>query len=219
MNWLALNWQLLAQLSLRHLIIAGTATIAALAVALPLGRAAFRFPRIGGALLSGFSLLYAVPSLPLLIIIPGILAIPLRSSLTLVIVLAIYGVALLVRSVADGFSSVDPVVRDAAIALGNSPRSIFWSVDLPLATPVILAGLRVAAVSTIGLVTIGALIGVSSLGTLLTDGFQRGIVEEVAAGTIATMLLALLVDGVIVGIGSLLTPWNRRRHRGSRAAA
>jgi osmoprotectant transport system permease protein len=91
---------------------------------------------------------------------------------------------------------------------------VFWRVDLPLAVPVLLAGVRVVAVSTVSLVTIGALIGVPSLGTLLTDGFQRGIPAEVATGVIATMLLALFFDAVLVTAGRILTPWTvSRRER------
>jgi osmoprotectant transport system permease protein len=129
----------------------------------------------------------------------------------MVIALSVYGVALLVRTAEDAFTSVDPEVRDAAIAMGESPRSVFWRVDLPLSLPVLISGIRVVAVSTIALVTIGALIGVSGLGTLLTDGFQRGIMAEVVTGVVATMLLAVIVDGLILGLGRLLTPWRRNR--------
>jgi osmoprotectant transport system permease protein len=129
----------------------------------------------------------------------------------MIIALSIYGVALLVRSAEDAFASVDPQVRDAAIAVGNSPRSVFWRVDLPLAIPVLISGIRVVTVSTIALVTIGALIGVSGLGTLLTDGFQRGIVAEVATGVVATIVLALLLDGLLLIVERLLTPWTRSR--------
>ena len=92
--------------------------------------------------------------------------------------------------------------------------------DLPLAIPVLLSGIRVVAVSTIGLVTIGALIGVPSLGTLLTDGFQRGIVAEVVTGVVATVLLALALDAVLLAVGRALTPWTRlrRSRRMGRAA-
>jgi osmoprotectant transport system permease protein len=147
----------------------------------------------------------------MLIVIPLIFGTPLRSNATMVIALSVYGVALLVRTAEDAFTSVDPEVRDAAIAMGESPRSVFWRVDLPLALPVLISGIRVVAVSTIALVTIGALIGVSGLGTLLTDGFQRGIMAEVVTGVVATMLLAVIVDGLILGLGRLLTPWRRNR--------
>lgn len=213
MNWLTANWQQVLELTRDHLLLSVPAILISVLVAVPIGRLAYRRPRIGGPLLGAATLLYAIPALPLLIIIPAILGIPLRSQATMIIALSVYGVALLVRTAADAFSSVDPRVRDAAIAIGNSPRSVFWRVDLPLAIPVLLSGIRVVTVSTIGLVTIGALIGVPSLGSLLTDGFQRGIAAEVATGVIATVLLALLLDAALLALGRLVTPWTRSRRR------
>lgn len=209
MTWLTNNWEQVVQLSIGHLLLTVPSVIISLVVALPLGRLAFRRPRLGGPLLSTATLLYAVPALPLLIVIPVLLGIPLRSPATMIVALSVYGVALLVRSVADGFRAVDREVRDAAVAVGHSVTSVLWRVDLPLATPVILAGLRVVTVSTVGLVTIGALIGVPSLGTLLTDGFQRGIVAEVATGVALTVALALVLDGLLLLAGRVLTPWTR----------
>lgn len=211
MTWLRHNWLWLIELTWAHLLLSVPAIALSVLVAVPLGRFAFKRPRIGGPLLSAASLLYAVPALPLLIVIPVVFGVPLRSSATMIIALTIYGVALLVRTAADAFGSVDPGVRQAAIAVGHSPRSVFWRVDLPLAVPVLISGIRVTTVATIGLVTIGALIGVSSLGTLLTDGFQRGLTSEVTIGILATVALALILDGLVIAVGRLLTPWEHSR--------
>lgn len=214
MKWLSLNWPQVVELTRDHLLLSAPAILLSVLLAVPIGRLAQQRPRLGGPLLGAASLLYAIPALPLLIIIPVIFGIPLRSPATMIIALTVYGLALLVRTAADAFGSVDPRVREAAVAVGHSPRSVFWRVDLPLAVPVLLAGVRVVAVSTVSLVTIGALIGVPSLGTLLTDGFQRGIPAEVATGVIATMLLALFFDAVLVTAGRILTPWTvSRRER------
>ncbi len=207
MSWLTANWPWVVSLLWDHLVLALPAIALSIIIAVPIGRFAYRHPRIGGPLLEASTLLYAIPALPLLIIIPAIVGTALRSATTMVVALSVYGVALLVRSAADAFSSVDASVRDAAIAIGHSPRSVLWRVDLPLSIPVLLAGVRVVTVSTISLVTIGALIGVSNLGTLLTDGFQRGITAEVATGIIVTMLLALLLDTLLLLLGRVLTPW------------
>jgi osmoprotectant transport system permease protein len=214
LKWLSLNWPQVVELTRDHLLLSAPAILLSVLLAVPVGRLAQQRPRLGGPLLGAASLLYAIPALPLLIIIPVIFGIPLRSPATMIIALTVYGLALLVRTAADAFGSVDPRVREAAVAVGHSPRSVFWRVDLPLAVPVLLAGVRVVAVSTVSLVTIGALIGVPSLGTLLTDGFQRGIPAEVATGVIATMLLALFFDAVLVTAGRILTPWTvSRRER------
>ena len=211
MTWVSSNLDQLLALALNHVALALPAIIVAVVVAVPIGLLASRKPKIGRPLLSAATVLYAVPALPMLIVIPLIFGTPLRSNATMVIALSVYGVALLVRTAEDAFTSVDPEVRDAAIAMGESPRSVFWRVDLPLSLPVLISGIRVVAVSTIALVTIGALIGVSGLGTLLTDGFQRGIMAEVVTGVVATMLLAVIVDGLILILGRLLTPWRRNR--------
>ncbi|WP_102160176.1 ABC transporter permease [Zhihengliuella halotolerans] len=209
MTWLSHAWGWVLELTWAHLWLSLPAILLSAAIAVPVGRLAFRRPRLGGPLLSGASLLYAIPALPLLIIVPAIFGVPLRSSATIVIALTIYGAALMVRTAADAFASVDPHVRQAALAVGHSPRELFWKVDLPLAVPVLVAGLRVVTVSTVGLVTIGALIGVPSLGTLFTDGFQRGIVAEVVTGLVATVVVALVLDALCLLAGRALTPWRR----------
>lgn len=210
MNWLAQNWPQVFALAWDHVLLSLPAIALAVIISVPIGRFSFRRRRVGGALTSVATLLYAIPALPMLIVVPAIAGVPLRSAANMVITLTLYGVALLVRSAADGFASVDAGVRDSSRAIGFSPLGLFWRVDLPLALPVILAGVRVVAVSTISLVTIGALIGVSSLGTLLTDGFQRGIVSEVMTGIVATVVLALAVDGALLLVGRALTPWHRK---------
>lgn len=211
MKWLLGNWQQVWELTVDHLLLSLPAILLALVIAVPIGRLAYKRPRVGSPLLSVATLAYAIPALPLLIIVPALIGTPLRSWQNMVVVLTVYGVALLVRTAADAFTSVDPALRDAAIAVGYSRSGLFWRVDLPLAIPVLISGIRVVTVSTISLVTIGALIGVSSLGSLLTDGFQRGIVAEVWTGVVATVVLALLLDAIVLGIGRVLTPWARRQ--------
>ncbi len=209
MKWLINNWEHVLDLLIQHLALSIPAVLIAVLVAVPIGRLAFKRPRIGEPILSASTLLYAIPSLPLLVIIPAVLGLSPRSPWVMVIALSLYGVALLVRSAADGFASVDRTVRQGAIAVGHSPMSVFWRVDLPLSLPVLIPGIRVVTVSTISLVTIGALIGVPSLGSLLTDGFQRGILASVLTGILTTMALALTLDLLLQLAERLLTPWTR----------
>ncbi len=209
MTWLSSNWGLIGSLTLAHLWIALPAIALSVLISVPIARWA-AFSRRGGWVLSALSALYAVPSLPLLIVIPVIVGVALRSPANMVIVLTLYGVAVLVRQVAEGFRAIPRATLQAANACGYSLPRRFVEVELPLATPVIVAGTRVVATSTVSLVTVGAFIGVRSLGTLFTDGFQRGIIAEVVAGLVATVLLALVIDALIQGIGWALTPWTRR---------
>lgn len=215
MTWLKNNWIDVLDLTIAHLALCLPALFLSLFIALPLGRLAFSRPRLGRPLLGTAALLYTVPALPLLILIPLLVGTPLRSALTMILALTVYGVALLVRSIADAFASVDNHVRAGAIASGHSRFSLFWQVDMPLATPVILAGLRVVASSTMGLVTIGALVGIPSLGTLITDGFQRNITAEVLTGVFATVILALLIDATLLLLGRFLVPWHRHLKAGT----
>ena len=209
MTWLSSNWGVIGSLTLAHLWIALPAIALSVLISVPIARWA-AFSRRGGWVLSALSALYAVPSLPLLIVIPVIVGVALRSPANMVIVLTLYGVAVLVSQVAEGFRAIPRATLQAANACGYSLPRRFVEVELPLATPVIVAGTRVVATSTVSLVTVGAFIGVRSLGTLFTDGFQRGITAEVVAGLVATVLLALVVDTLVQVIGWALTPWTRR---------
>jgi len=208
-NWVWVNLDVVAGRTLDHLVLTVPPIILTFLIAVPLGTIARRYRATRGVILTAGGLLYAIPSLPLFIVLPAIVGTSTRSPLNLIIALTLYGVALMVRVVADALASVDHGVRQSAIGVGFSPGSVFWRVDLPLAGPVLLAGMRVVAVSTVSLATVGAVIGVQGLGSLFTDGFQRGIQEEIIAGIVATVLLALVFDQALVGLGRLLMPWQR----------
>lgn len=209
MSWLSQNYLLLWELTVAHLRIAIPAILVAVIISIPVGWASTRSKRWGSPLLTALSLLYAIPSLPMLVVIPVIVGIALRSELNIIIVLALYGIAVLIRQVANAFTSLPASVLESADAAGMSSWRKFIGVELPLALPVIIAGVRVVVVSTVSLVTVGAFIGIRSLGTLFTDGFQRGLVSEVFTGLVATVLVALVLDALTIAVGALLTPWTR----------
>ncbi|MCR2801409.1 MULTISPECIES: ABC transporter permease [unclassified Microbacterium] len=217
MNWVIDNLGLIASLSLEHVRQSIVPIVVGLVLAVPLGWVAWRYRLLRGALLTVSGLLYTIPSLALLALLPGILGISFLSEVNLLVALTLYAVALLTRSVADGFDAVDPDARLAAVAMGYGSVRRFWGVDLPLAGPVILAGLRVAAVSTVSLATVGVLIGVTNLGYLFTNGLQRRIVPEVLAGIVAVMLIAVVIDLILVAAGRLLMPWSRAATPSARA--
>lgn len=209
MNWIFSNLDRIGELILVHLALSVPAIILSFVISIPIGWLAWRFGWSRGLLLSVCGILYAIPSLPLLIALPGVIGVPLRSPVNLVVALTLYGIALMVRTAADAFGDVDGDVRLSATALGYSPVRRFAGVELPLAGPGLLAGLRVVIVSTVSLATISAVIGVQSLGSLFTDGFQRNIPGEIWAGVIAAMLLAVVLDAVAVFVGHRLMPWAR----------
>lgn len=209
MSWIVDNLGLIGSLSLEHLRQSILPIVIGFALSVPIGWLAFRFRLGRGVILTVTGLLYTIPSLALFGLLPGLLGISFLSEANLVIALTMYAVAIMVRSVTDGLQSVDHSARAAAVAMGFGPFRRFWAVEFPLAGPVVLAGLRVTAVSTISLATVGILLGVTNLGYLFTNGFQRRIIPEILAGVVTVMLIALLIDGLLILAGRALMPWSR----------
>lgn len=210
MDWTLDNLELIRNVTQTHVELAIVPIVLSFVLALPLGWLANRSPLSRSIVITSGSLLYTIPSLPLFVILPAILGTQILDPLNLVVALTIYGVAIMTRSAADALASVDPTTIDAASAMGFSPAARFLRVELPLAGPVLLAGIRVVSVSTIALVSVGVIIGSRNLGFLFQNGNQRGILEEVVVGILISLLLALVFDVVIVLLGKLLMPWDRK---------
>lgn len=209
MNWLVNNLDLVFELSLQHVRLAVLPIVLGFALSVPIGWLAWRFRFSRGLVLAVIGLLYTIPSLALFVLLPPALGISFLSELNVTIALTVYAVALMTRSVTEGLAAVGPVVRESATAMGYSAWGRFWRVEFPLAGPVMLAGLRVVAVSTVSLVTVGVFVGVRSLGYLFTDGLQRGIMLEIITGIVMTVVIALLLDVMLVMLGRILMPWQR----------
>ena len=203
------NRELLVSQLLEHVYLALVPLVLGVLLALPLGRLAQRVGWLRGALQGTANAFYTIPSLALFVIIPGLLGTPLLSPVNVVIALTIYTAALLLRPVVDALESVPGHITAAATAMGYRPRRRFLSVELPLAVPVLAAAVRVASVSNISLVSVGALVGIGGLGRLFTDGFQRDYLVEIVVGIVLTLLLALVVDLLLVALWRALTPWAR----------
>lgn len=202
-------WSTLLDLTLRHLYLAVVPLVCGLLIALPLGWAAARYRWAGPTIVAGTGLLYTIPSLALFVLLPLVTGARILDDSNVLIALTVYTVALLTRTVADGFASVPSVTRQAATALGYGELRRTLVVDLPLAVPVLTAGLRVAAVSNVSMVSVAALIGVSQLGSLFTLGFNRNTLDPIVVGVLASVVLALTLD-LAIALGSrLLTPWLR----------
>lgn len=209
MTWLNQNLHIVWALLLDHLVLSIVPIVLSLVISVPLGWLAARYRGARTPLLTGTGLLYAIPSLPLFIIVAPLMGVLVRSPVTIITGLTVYGCALLVRGAADAFGSVPRETLLAADAMGHSAWARFWRVELPLAGPVLLSSLRVVVVSTVSLVTVGAVVGASSLGTLFTDGFQRGIEASILTGLVLTVVVAYALDGLCVLAGRLAMPWRR----------
>jgi len=199
---------ILAALS-QHLVLALLPVVLGFLIALPLGYVAHRYKWLGHPLLNLSSILYAIPSLALFVLLPTILGTQILDPVNIVVALAVYTVALLVRTVTDGLGAVDAAAVQAATAMGFRPLRRLIQVELPIAVPVIVAGLRVATVSNISLVSVGALIGVGGLGALFTQGLQLSYLDPIIVGMVLSMLLAVIFDLLLVVVQRALTPWMR----------
>ncbi|ORC22097.1 ABC transporter permease [Rothia nasimurium] len=223
MNWLSNNLPLVGQLTLTHLAQSVIPVVVGFIVALPLARLALGRRRDGrstaaysagarvrrGAVINGAALLYTIPSLALFVLMPLVLGTSITSPVNVYVALSIYVVAMMVRSAVDAFDSVSPTTLEAATAVGYTPQSRFWKVEFPLALPVMIAGLRVALVANISMVSVGAVIGIQSLGTLFTDGLRRNLPAEIITGILLTVVLALTLDRLLALAGAALTRWRK----------
>jgi osmoprotectant transport system permease protein len=209
----------IASYAVQHAWLAGVPLVLGLLLSVPLGWAARRWGWMYTPVVVGTGLLYTIPSLALFVLMPLFLGTRILDTVNVVVAMTIYTLALLTRTVADALASVPDDVTASATAMGMGPLRRLLTVELPLAVPVIAAGLRVAAVSNVSIVSVAALIGVPQLGSLFTDGFQRDFLDPVVAGVVACVLLALLFDLVIVVVARLLTPWQRSDGRAPRPQA
>lgn len=210
MDWVLSNLDDIGTYTWQHAWLSAVPTLLGLLVALPLGWTARRWAWVYTPVVAGTGLLYTIPSLALFILMPMVLGTGILDPLNVVAAMTIYTVALLTRSVADALAAVPPATISAATAMGLGAPRRFVTVELPLAVPVIGAGLRVAAVSNVSIVSVAALIGVPQLGSLFIDGFQRDFLDPIVAGLVGSVVLAFLFDLAIVLIVRLLTPWQRR---------
>jgi osmoprotectant transport system permease protein len=210
MSWLFDNFDLVASLTANHAALSVVPIVLGFSIAVPLGWIANRWVVLRSWIIAGGSILYTIPSLPLFVILPYIIGTQITDERNIIIALTIYALAILIRTVADAFAAVPTDSIEASRAVGYSSWNRFWKVELPLAGPVLLAGLRVVSASTIALVSVGAIIGSANLGYLFTNGKQRDFLEEILIGIGASFLIALVFDIVLVLLGRLLMPWNRR---------
>lgn len=210
MQWISDNAADILGLTGAHLVLALLPLVIGLAVALPVGWAASRSDIVRPVVVGVSGLLYTIPSLALFVLLPQLLGTKILDPVNIVVALSVYTVALLVRTVCDGLLSVPFEVRQAAQAIGYRGAPRFFKVDLPLAVPVIAAGLRVACVSNVSLVSVAALLGVPQLGMLFTQGFQLRFLTPIVLGIVLSVVLALVLDAAIVLLGRRLTPWERR---------
>lgn len=209
LSYLSDNFSTILGWAAWHVLLSLAPLFIGLAIALPVGWLAHRYSFAYAPLVAVTGLLYTIPSLALFVIMPGILGTGILSPVNVIVALTIYTVALLVRVVADGLASVPDDVTQAATSMGYKGFGRLVKVELPIAVPVIAAGVRVATVSNVSLVSVAAIIGVPQLGQLFTSGFQLDYYTPIILGILLCVILALIFDAAILGVTRLLTPWRR----------
>jgi len=193
--------------TIEHLQITALSVLLGLVIAFPLALLARRFVRLESLVVGVATGIYTIPSLallPLMVPFTGL------SKTTVVIALALYALTILVRSMLEGFRAVPDEVVESARGLGYGTGRLLVRIELPLALPVIMAGLRVATVSTVALTTIGSLVAYGGLGNLIKEGVTTNFRAELFTASVLCVVLAVALDVVIVLTQRLLTPWTRR---------
>ncbi|MET9517668.1 ABC transporter permease [Streptomyces sp. NPDC002994] len=206
--WISDHASDLATLTISHLQAALTAVALGLLISLPLAVVAHRVRPLRGLLLGLSNVLFTIPSIAIFVLLLPVTGL---TRTTTVVGLTVYTLVVLLRNTVEGLDAVPVKVREAAKAMGTRPLRTLLTVELPLALPVIMAGVRIATVMSISLVSVATYIGDGGLGQLFTDGFQRNFPTPVITGVALTLLLALVADALLVAVQYALTPWTRKR--------
>jgi osmoprotectant transport system permease protein len=208
-------------LTVVHLRLSLLPVLIGLAISVPLGVLVQR-ARVPRRLMTATaSVVFTIPSLALFVVLPVIIGTRILDEANVIVALTAYTTALLVRGVLEALDAVPTQVRDAATAVGYPPIKRMVKVELPLSIPVMVAGLRVVVVTNIAMVSVGSVIGIGGLGTWFTMGYQTNKSDQILAGIIVLLLLAIVIDLLVVLAGRLITPWERaaRPARRRRAVA
>ncbi|WP_245821149.1 ABC transporter permease [Geodermatophilus pulveris] len=202
------NWDTIVVHLRQHVTLTVGAVLLGVLLALPLALLARRVRPLAGPVLGLSSVVYTIPSLAMFAFLAPFTG-PL-SATTVLVGLTLYTLVILVRNFLAGLQGVPDDVREAARGMGYGSARLFWQVDLPLALPAFMAGLRIATVSTVALVTVGVITGNGGLGQLIVGGFNANFYRaEIVTGAVGCVLLALVADVLLAGLERLLTPWTR----------
>lgn len=207
-DWLADHVDDVWGYTVEHIWLSAIAVAVGFAIAFAFSLLIVRIPRAYGPITAATGILYTIPSLALFAILVPITGF---TVLTAEIALVSYTLLILIRNIVAGLATVPAEVREAADGMGYARWHRLWRVELPLAVPVIIGGLRIATVTTIGLVTVSALIGQGGLGRLIEDGLRRFFPTMYVTGAVLSVLLAVLADAAFVWLQRRSTPWTRAR--------
>ena len=207
-NYVSQNIDSLTAALEQHVSLTLATIVVATAIGVPLAVLAYKVGWLSGPILGVSGVLYTIPSLALFALLGPILGLTFS---TVLIGLVLYALLMIVRNALTGLQQVPAEVRDAARGMGYGRFGLLWRIELPLALPGIITGLRIATVSTVALVTVGTLVGFGGFGNVILTGFNSNFYRaQIMAGTLGCLGLALVFDLVLAGLGRLVTPWSRQ---------
>ncbi|WP_329450142.1 ABC transporter permease [Streptomyces sp. NBC_01724] len=200
--------EILQDAVIQHLQLTAVSVFVGLLVAVPLALAARRWHWAAGPVLGVTTILYTVPSLAMFSLLLPVYGL---SASLVVAGLVLYSLTLLVRNILAGLRAVPEETRQAARGMGYGPIRLLVAVELPIALPAAMAGLRIATVSAVSLVTVGAIVGYGGLGNLIYSGMNTSFKAEVLTASVLCVVIAVCADLLLLGVQRLLTPWIRRQ--------
>jgi len=208
-DWIVANLDDIGERTWEHVLMTVIAVVVGFVISFSLSLLIVRRRRLYGPIIGLSGVLYAIPSLGLFALLIPLTGVTL---LTAEVALVSYTLLILVRNIVAGFDSVPSDVVESALGMGYGPWQLLWRVQLPLALPTIVAGLRIATVTTVGLVAVTALIGQSNLGSLIVQrGIRASFPTAIMVGAFGSVLLGLLADLGFIALQRRLTPWARAR--------
>ncbi|MEU6845701.1 ABC transporter permease [Streptomyces sp. NPDC046716] len=205
-EYLRTRGQELTDATVQHLGITVAAVVIGVLVSFPLALLARRRKAFAGPVLGITTVFYSVPSLAMFSLLLPLFGL---SASLVVTGLVLYSLTILVRNILAGLQAVPEEAREAARGMGYGPLRLLWEVELPLALPAMLAGVRIATVSTVALTTVGAIVDYGGLGSLILDGLRSDFKAQVLTASVLCVLLAVLADLLLLGVQRWLTPWTR----------
>ncbi|MEX1126607.1 MAG: ABC transporter permease [Acidimicrobiia bacterium] len=212
-DWVGRNLDAIWERTVEHLALTGVAIVVGIMMATVLSVVALRRPRTYPAITAATGLLYTIPALAVFALVASFVGIGTATQrfITAEIALISYTLLILIRNIVTGINGVPAGVREAAMGMGYREWERVRQIEFPLALPAVMAGIRIASVTVIGLVTVTALLGLGGLGFFILDGLRRSIIfpTEIIVGVALSVALAALIDICLLGIGRVLTPWAR----------
>ena len=209
-NWIGRNLDQIADRTWQHITLTLVSVVFGILISIGLTIVILRWRRSYGPITIAAGILYTIPSLALFATLIPLVGL---NATNAIIALTSYTILILVRNFVAGIDGVPAATLEAADGMGYTKTARFWRMEVPLAMPVIIAGIRIATVTTVGLVTVSVVLGLGGYGFFIYRGFQARQITQTLVGLVLSIVLATLLDFMFIGLQRWLTPWAREPRR------